>query len=193
MSALQLKHWRVDIDANGIAWVTIDVADSKAANTLGSEACWLNSRKVLDALEATPPQAMVIQSGKAAGFIAGADLEEYEKGSRRWWMASRASWRARNWALFARLEAVAWPTLALIRGHCMGGGLELSLACVYRIAVDEPATRMALPKPTAGDHARLGRICCVRRAIIGPTVAMDMMLTGVADRRQARQAHGARR
>ena len=75
MSELNLKNWRIARDESGIAWVTIDVADS-AANTLGSGVL-RELALVLDALDRDPPKAMVIQSGKAAGFIAGADLEEY--------------------------------------------------------------------------------------------------------------------
>ncbi|HSD39205.1 MAG TPA: 3-hydroxyacyl-CoA dehydrogenase NAD-binding domain-containing protein [Rhodocyclaceae bacterium] len=167
-----LRNWRVNCDEQGIAWVTIDVADS-AANTLGS-AVLAEFAHVLDALEAKPPKAMVIHSGKAAGYIAGADLEEYSKITD---VADIMAIVSRNWQLFARVEALPWPTLALIRGHCMGGGLELSLACRYRIAVDEPGTRMALPEVMLGITPGWGGMLRLPRTI-GPTAAMDMMLTG---------------
>ncbi|MDB5887540.1 MAG: alpha-subunit of fatty acid oxidation complex, partial [Rhodocyclales bacterium] len=109
-----------------------------------------------------------------AGFIAGADLDEYSKIDD---VAGIKAIVARNWALFDRLEAVAWPTLALIRGHCMGGGLELSLACRYRVAVDEPATRMALPEVMLGITPGWGGMLRLPRTV-GPAAAMDMMLTG---------------
>ncbi|MDB5800047.1 MAG: crotonase [Rhodocyclales bacterium] len=182
MSELSLRHWHLRRDGQGIAWATIDVADS-AANTLGSEVL-REFAQVLDVLEAEPPKGMVIQSGKAAGFIAGADLDEYSKIGD---VAGIKVIVARNWALFNRLEAVTWPTLALIRGHCMGGGLELSLACVYRIAIDEPATRMALPEVMLGITPGWGGMLRLPRTI-GPAAALDMMLTGKQiDARRARR------
>jgi len=172
MSDLQLRHWHVHTDADGIAWLTINVADS-AANTLGSEVLGEFSR-ILDALERIKPAGMVLMSGKSAGFIAGADLEEYAKVEA---VADIKAIVERNWTLFNRVEAMPWPTLALIRGHCMGGGLELSLACRYRIAVDEPATRLALPEVMLGIVPGWGGMLRLPRTI-GPTAAMDMMLTG---------------
>lgn len=172
MSDLQLKHWRIHTDDQGIAWVTIDVADA-GANTLGSEVLG-EFAQVLDVLDRVQPKAMVLKSGKDAGFIAGADLEEY---SRIEAVADIKALVARNWALFNRLEAVSYPTLALIRGHCMGGGLEISLACRYRIAVDEPGTRLALPEVMLGIVPGWGGMLRLPR-LIGPAAAMDMMLTG---------------
>jgi 3-hydroxyacyl-CoA dehydrogenase/enoyl-CoA hydratase/3-hydroxybutyryl-CoA epimerase len=89
----------------------------------------------------------VIRSGKAAGFIAGADIEEF---TRHRFGPPRARWSSAAGLLFNRLAAVPYPTLALIRGHCMGGGLELALACRYRIVVDEPGTKLALPEVMLG-------------------------------------------
>lgn len=172
MSDLQLKHWSVHTDPDGLAWVTIDVADS-AANTLGSEVL-VEFAQVLDAMDRIKPRGMVIRSGKDAGFIAGADLEEYARIEA---VADIKAIVARNWALFNRLEAVPWPTLALIRGHCMGGGLELSLACRYRMAVDEPGTRMALPEVMLGIVPGWGGMLRLPK-VVGPAAAMDMMLTG---------------
>ncbi|MEC5387472.1 3-hydroxyacyl-CoA dehydrogenase NAD-binding domain-containing protein [Uliginosibacterium sp. H3] len=172
MSNVQLKHWHIRRDADGIAWVSIDVADA-STNTLGS-AVLIEFGLVLDSLERLQPKGMVLMSGKTAGYIAGADLEEYAK------VESVEGIKAivgRNWSLFNRLEAVPWPTLALIRGHCMGGGLEISLACRYRIAVDEPGTRMALPEVMLGITPGWGGMLRLPRTI-GPTAAMDMMLTG---------------
>jgi 3-hydroxyacyl-CoA dehydrogenase/enoyl-CoA hydratase/3-hydroxybutyryl-CoA epimerase len=172
MSDLALKHWQVHTDTDGLAWITIDVADS-AANTLGSEVL-SEFAQVLDAMDRIKPVGMVIRSGKSSGFIAGADLDEYAKIEE---VEGIKAIVARNWALFNRLEAMQWPTLALIRGHCMGGGLELSLACRYRIAVDEPGTRMALPEVMLGIVPGWGGMLRLPR-VVGPTAAMDMMLTG---------------
>ncbi|MCK7492449.1 MAG: enoyl-CoA hydratase-related protein [Comamonadaceae bacterium] len=106
--------------------------------------------------------ALVFRSGKEAGFIAGANIEEFTQ------LDSPDKAHA-NWCGAAGTCSTGWrrcsyPTLALIRGHCMGGGLELALACRYRVAVDEPGTRLALPEvmlgivPGWGGMLRLPRI-----------------------------------
>ncbi|WP_345534875.1 3-hydroxyacyl-CoA dehydrogenase NAD-binding domain-containing protein [Viridibacterium curvum] len=180
--AMQLEHWRMHTDESGIAWLTIDVADS-AANTLGS-AVLGEFAQILDLLERVPPKAMVMQSGKEAGYIAGANLEEYARIEA---VADIKALVARNWGLFNRLEALPCPTLALIRGHCMGGGLEISLACRYRIAVDEPGTRLALPEVMLGIVPGWGGMLRLPR-LVGPAAALDMMLTGKQiDARRARK------
>src|SRR4029079_5891821 len=95
----------------------------------------------LDLLDREPPAGLVIASGKASGFIAGADVDEFKViGSAGDAMAIVR----RGWDTFERLAAVKYPTVALIRGFCLGGGLELALACRYRGVVAEPRTRLGL-------------------------------------------------
>ncbi len=166
------KHWQIKRDADGLAWITLDVAES-SANTLGREVLEEFSA-VLDSLDRERPKGAVIRSGKNAGFIAGANIEEFTQ------LASPADARAmvaRGWDLYNRLAAVAYPTLALIRGHCMGGGLELSLACRYRIVIDEPATKLALPEVMLGIVPGWGGMLRLPQ-LVGPAAALDMMLTG---------------
>ncbi len=126
----------------------------------------------------------MIRSGKSAGFIAGADIEEFTK------IESAEGARAlvqRGWDMYNRLAAVRYPTLALIRGHCMGGGTELALACRYRVAVDEPGTRIALPEVMLGIVPGWGGMLRLPQ-VIGPAAALDMMLTGRAlNAKRARQ------
>ncbi len=177
------QHWQLSRDAEGIAWLNIDVAGS-STNTLGS-AVLAELADVLDQLEAEPPRALVLRSGKSGGFIAGADLDEYARIAE---LAGVLDLVARNWQLFNRFAALPWPTLALIRGHCMGGGLELALACRYRIAVDEPATRLALPEVLLGIVPAWGGMLRLPR-LIGPIAALDMMLSGKQiDARRARRS-----
>ena len=169
---MSMKHWKLERDADAVAWATLDVADA-ATNTLGS-AVLDELGRLLDELDRQPPAGLVIRSGKAAGFIAGADIDEFTR------IDSAAAARAlveRGWSLFSRLAALRYPTLALIRGHCMGGGLELALACRYRIAVDEPATRLALPEVMLGIYPAWGGMLRLPR-LIGPAAALDLMLTG---------------
>lgn len=163
---------RLERQADGLAWLWIDQPD-RITNTL-SPGLLAELEGVLQALAPMPPRGLVIASAKAAGFIAGADirvLAGLESG------AAARDLAARGWAVFQRLAAAPYPTLALIRGHCLGGGLELALACRYRIVVDEPGTRLALPEvllgiiPGWGGMARLP-------ALIGPAQALNLMLTG---------------
>ncbi|CAP43754.1 3-hydroxyacyl-CoA dehydrogenase NAD-binding domain-containing protein [Bordetella petrii] len=174
------RHWRLERRTDGLAWLTFDRAGA-AVNALSAEVM-AELAAVLDALQADPPAGLVIHSGKAAGFIAGADIDEFAE------LNSPQQAQAlveRGWRLFDRLAAVPYPTLALIHGHCLGGGLELALACRYRIAVDQPGTSLALPEVMLGIFPGWGGM---RRlpAVIGAPAALDMMLTGrPADARRA--------
>jgi 3-hydroxyacyl-CoA dehydrogenase/enoyl-CoA hydratase/3-hydroxybutyryl-CoA epimerase len=167
-----LQHWRLDVDVDGIAWATLDKA-GESANSLSDEV--MNELGLLlDHLEKEPPKGLVFRSGQAAGFIAGADIQEFtrldtpERG---------LELIARGWNLFNRLAAVRFPTLALVRGHCLGGGLELALACRYLLAVDEPGTKMGLPEVMLGIFPGWGGMLRLP-ARVGPQAALDMMLTG---------------
>lgn len=172
MNELMWRHWQLVRDTQAIAWLTLDCADA-STNTLGGVVIE-ELAQIIALLEADRPKALIIRSGKKAGFIAGADVEEFTR------LAGGAAVRAmvqRSWRLFERIEALPFPTLALIRGHCMGGGLELALACRHRLAVDEPGTRMALPEVMLGIVPGWGGMLRLPR-LIGPAAALDMMLTG---------------
>ena len=169
---LNLQHWKIALDAEGIATATLDKA-GESANSL-SVAVMSELGQILDALDKQPPKALIFCSGKEAGFIAGADIQEFtqldtpEKGK---------ALVERGWNLFNRLAAVSYPTLAIVRGHCLGGGLELALACRYLLAVDEPGTKMGLPEVMLGIFPGWGGMMRLPQRV-GPAAAMDMMLTG---------------
>jgi 3-hydroxyacyl-CoA dehydrogenase / enoyl-CoA hydratase / 3-hydroxybutyryl-CoA epimerase len=165
-------NWTLTHDSDGIAWATLDKAGSStnilSANVMAELA------QILDELEHDPPKGLVFRSGKSAGFIAGADIEEFAR------LGNAADARAlieRGWHLFNRLAGVPWPTLSLIRGHCMGGGVELSLACRYLVVVDEPSTKLALPEVMLGIFPGWGGMKRLPKRI-APGAALDMMLTG---------------
>ena len=172
MSDLNLQHWRLDVDAEGITWATLDKA-GESTNSL-SRAVMDELGRVLDEFDRQPPKALIFRSGKSAGFIAGADIQEFTQ------LDSVEKGRElieRGWNLFNRLAAVRYPTLALVRGHCLGGGLELALACRYLLAVDEPGTKMGLPEVMLGIVPGWGGMLRLPDRV-GPAAAMDMMLTG---------------
>ena len=169
---VNLQHWRLDVDAQGIATATLDKA-GESANSLSAEVMREFS-SLLDQLDVYPPKGLIIRSGKEAGFIAGADIGEFSQ------LDTPEKSRAlveRGWKLFNRLEAVKYPTLALVRGHCLGGGLELALACRYLLAVDESGTKMGLPEVMLGIFPGWGGMLRLPQRV-GPAAALDMMLTG---------------
>ncbi|AXA78962.1 3-hydroxyacyl-CoA dehydrogenase NAD-binding domain-containing protein [Achromobacter xylosoxidans] len=181
MNALEtLSHWRLERDPDGLAWLTFDRAGS-AVNALSADTM-AELATVLDALDAQPPKGLVIRSGKATGFIVGADVNEFAE------LNTPEQGRAlvaRGWNLFNRLAAVRYPTLALIQGHCLGGGLELALACRYRLVEDAPGASLALPEVMLGIFPGWGGMLRLP-AVIGAPAALDMMLTGRgADARRA--------
>ena len=176
------RHWRIEREAEGLVWLWFDKADA-GTNTLSAEALGEFDR-VLTALEQAPPAGLIIASAKTSGFVAGADVREFSE------LDSAAGARAlieRGWHIFNRLAGVSYPTLALIRGHCLGGGLELALACRYRVVVDEPVTKLALPEVMLGIVPGWGGMKRLP-ATIGPAAALDLMLTGKSvDAKKARR------
>ena len=177
-----MQHWTLTRDGDGLARLTFDRAGS-TTNTLGAPVL-AELNEALDQLDRDPPRGLVIASGKANGFIAGADIDEFGQ------LANETGAIAlikRGWDTFERIAAVKYPTLALVRGFCLGGGLELALACRYRVVIDEPGTRLGLPEvmlgivPGWGGMKRLPRLA-------GAPAALDLMLTGrTIDARRAKK------
>ena len=172
MNAKTYQHWQLEIDAEGIAWASFDKA-GESANSLSS-AVMNELGLMLDRLDANPPRGLVFRSGKAAGFIAGADIQEF---TRLDTPEKALELVTRGWNLFNRLAEVRYPTLVLVRGHCLGGGLELALSCRYLLAVDEPGTKMGLPEVMLGIFPGWGGMLRLPQRV-GPQAALDMMLTG---------------
>ena len=169
---MSLRHWKLETDRDDIAWLTFDKAES-STNTLSADVI-AEFSALLDELRAKNPRALVIRSGKASGFIAGADVEEFTK------VTSTEEALAivrRGWDVMNKLAALPFPSVALVNGFCMGGGLELALACRYRIAVDQPGTRFALPEVMLGILPGWGGVKRLPR-VVGPTAALDMLMTG---------------
>jgi len=168
----KLANWRLDIDDDSIAWLVLDRAGS-SANTLGRpvmeelDAC-------LAEIEARRPRALVVRSGKDNGFIAGADISEFT-GLADVEQAYRLVRSAQQ--VLDRLEALPCPTVAAIHGFCLGGGLELALACRHRVAADDGRLALGLPEVMLGIHPGFGGTVRAPR-LVGAPAALDMMLTG---------------
>lgn len=176
----ELRHFQLRHDPDGLAWLGMDSPEA-SVNRLSGEAM-KELGTVLDQLEQRIPAGLVIHSLKDSGFIAGADINEFGQLDNPDAVHELIQ---RGWNLFERLATVRYPTLALVRGHCIGGGLELALACRYRLAVDQPDTSFALPEVQLGIVPAWGGMQRLP-ALIGAPAALDMMLSGRAvDARKA--------
>ncbi len=160
-------------DDNGVAVVWIDMPDSKV-NVLNTDTLPEFNALMAEVKTNSRIKAVVITSGKENNFIAGADISmlntvtTVEEGI----ALSKQGQQAMN-----DLASFPVPVVAAIHGDCLGGGLELALACSARIASDSPKTKLALPEvmlgllPGAGGTRRLPKL-------IGLAEALPMMLTG---------------
>ncbi len=168
MPLFQSESVTIDRDADGTLSLKLDVPGrGQNVFTLGVLAD-LDAAFDRVALEKTAP-LLVIRSGKNSGFIAGADLKEF--------LALRGPEEAsdlseRGQKLFAKLAALPTPTIAAIHGACLGGGLELALACDYRLVFDRADTQLGLPEvelgllPGWGGTQRLARIVGLERGAV---------------------------
>jgi 3-hydroxyacyl-CoA dehydrogenase/enoyl-CoA hydratase/3-hydroxybutyryl-CoA epimerase len=165
-------HWRLETDADGIATLTFDLQGS-STNTLGS-APMRELGELVARLEAAPPRAVVIRSAKDNGFVAGADITEFGKLTdlEEAYRLVRA-----GQVVFDRLENLPVPTVAALHGFALGGGLELALACRYRVGADDGKLSLGLPEVQLGVHPGFGGTVRMPR-LVGPTAALDLMLTG---------------
>ncbi|MEJ8571075.1 3-hydroxyacyl-CoA dehydrogenase NAD-binding domain-containing protein [Microbaculum marinum] len=173
------KNWRMALDEGGIAWLVIDKAGS-SANTL-SEEVLREFDEILADLETTKPKGLVIRSGKPDNFIVGADVKMFQG------MQDAAAVEEKvkeAHSVVDRLEALPFTTLTIAHGNCVGGGLEIALACDHRIAI--AGAKLGFPEILLGLHPGLGGTARSTH-LIDPTEAMKMMLTGKSvDARKAK-------
>jgi 3-hydroxyacyl-CoA dehydrogenase / enoyl-CoA hydratase / 3-hydroxybutyryl-CoA epimerase len=173
------RHFRLTRDSDGIAWLLFD-REGASANTLSADVME-EFDTVLAVLESQRPTGLVIRSAKKSGFIAGADVNEF-RGATDPQPVETGIGRAH--AVIDRLEALKIPTVAVIHGFCLGGGLEVALACQSRIAID--GARFGFPEVLLGLHPGLGGTARFTR-LVNPMQAMTLMLTGkTIDARRAK-------
>jgi 3-hydroxyacyl-CoA dehydrogenase/enoyl-CoA hydratase/3-hydroxybutyryl-CoA epimerase len=176
------QNWKLETDGDNLVWVSIDKANA-STNVLSADVM-AELDRIVDELAALKPRGVIFRSAKETGFIAGADVEEFPKLKDP---DDAMRLVRRGWDLYNKLAALPFPTLALVNGFCMGGGLELALACRYRVAVDQPGTRFALPEVMLGILPGWGGVMRLPR-LVGPSAALDMLLTGRAvDARRAKR------
>jgi 3-hydroxyacyl-CoA dehydrogenase / enoyl-CoA hydratase / 3-hydroxybutyryl-CoA epimerase len=170
-------------DGDGVAWLVLD-DPAKKVNTVSSRFFgWFE--ELVAELERDRPAALVILSGKTDGFVAGADLEELLQVGDK---TDVIAMLGRGHDLMQRLAGLPFPTVAAIHGACLGGGLELALACRYRVATEHRKTKLGLPEVQLGLIPGLGGTQRLPR-LIGVPAALDMILTGKQlDAKRARKA-----
>ncbi|PSW65889.1 fatty acid oxidation complex subunit alpha FadJ [Photobacterium leiognathi subsp. mandapamensis] len=158
---------------NGVAWLKIDVPNEKM-NTLQAEFSTQIGAVFEELAQRSDVKGMVVYSGKPDNFVAGADINMLA--------ACETAEQAQELAqtgqqLFSQLEQLPFHVVAAIHGPCLGGGLELALACHTRVCSDDDKTRLGLPEvqlgllPGSGGTQRLPRL-------IGVANALDMILSG---------------
>ena len=176
--------WRLTRDANDIAILLLD-RPGTSANTL-SKCVLLELDALLTSLLTRPPTGLIVRSGKPSGFIAGADIGEFTE------LRSEAEALQHiqlGQRVFDRLAALPFPTVAAIAGFALGGGLELALACRYRIGVGDNRLSLGLPEVQLGIHPGFGGT--VRAVqLLGVRAAMELMLSGKPIRAERALAMG---
>lgn len=170
----QFNHFKLETDDNQIMWLQIDRANA-SANSLSREV-FDEFNLIIDIIAQRKLAGVVILSGKPKGFIAGADISQFThlKTKKEAFDLIRQAQ-----LVLDKLETLSIPTVAMIKGFCLGGGLELALACRYRIAADTPDTKIGLPEVKLGIHPGWGGTVRLPN-LIGVIEAMKMILPGSA-------------
>ena len=177
------KAWRLTRDEDGIDWLIADQPGA-SANTV-SEEVLEELDQILAEIEQDASKALVIRSAKAGGFFAGADVKAFV-GARDAHEVEQRMTRAHE--VVDRLAKLSTPTVAVVHGYALGGGLEIALACDHRILVGDEA-RLGFPEVQLGLHPGLGGTARLLD-LIDPLEAMQMMLTGKAKRPSEAKAIG---
>jgi 3-hydroxyacyl-CoA dehydrogenase/enoyl-CoA hydratase/3-hydroxybutyryl-CoA epimerase len=164
--------WSLEIDADRIGWLTCDTPN--ASTNVLSAAVVRDLAAKLEDVVSQRPNGVIIRSAKANGFIAGADINEFVQ--IRTPEQGLALVQAGQKVL-QQLEDLPCPSVAMLHGFALGGGLELALACTYRIGADDAALSLGLPEVMLGIHPGFGGT--VRSVqLIGVRLALDLMLKG---------------
>jgi 3-hydroxyacyl-CoA dehydrogenase/enoyl-CoA hydratase/3-hydroxybutyryl-CoA epimerase len=182
------KHFRLDVDHDGIAWLVFDTLKSSA--NVWNEETLREFNHHLEAIEHdTRVKALVLKSAKERIFVAGADLKLIREMPNV--RVNDLIWLGQ--AVFDRLARLRVPKIAAIHGACMGGGFEVTLACDWRIASNHPSTKIGLPEtqlgilPAWGGSTRLPRLIGVRRAL--DLIAGGKLLNADAAKRAGLVSH----
>ncbi|MGA2655051.1 MAG: 3-hydroxyacyl-CoA dehydrogenase NAD-binding domain-containing protein [Gammaproteobacteria bacterium] len=170
MNSQAYKNWHFNIDDAQIAWLHFDNANSKV-NILHTTAV-KELNDIVDEIKNNKPKALVILSDKSSAFCMGADIHEFADNTD---LEAIKAHVMLGQSVMQKINDLPFPSIALIHGFCLGGGLELALACRYRIAQENallglPEVRLGI-EPAWGGSVRLP-------SLIHPLKALNMILTG---------------
>lgn len=166
------RHWTLECDAESVGWLCFNRQDA-GANSLSMETM-AELHAVLQDIAGRKLRGLVIHSGKAAGFIVGADVNEFPKLDAE---EPAHELTRQGQLVFDELQGLPCPTVAVLNGFALGGGLELALACCRRIALAGDERVFGLPEVQLGVHPGFGGTVRLPN-LVGVRKAMDMMLTG---------------
>jgi 3-hydroxyacyl-CoA dehydrogenase/enoyl-CoA hydratase/3-hydroxybutyryl-CoA epimerase len=168
------KHWDIHLDDDRIIWLGLDRKGS-SINSINDEVLDELNELLHEINALQDIKGLVVHSLKQKGFIAGADVNAFSQFDK----PERAvDFLRKGQVVFSRLEALPFPTVAMIHGFCMGGGLELALACDYRLATDDKDTRLGLPEILLGIHPGWGGTVRLPKLIGGFDALSKVILTG---------------
>jgi enoyl-CoA hydratase len=165
--------FRIEPQERGIVHLVMD-HPHRRVNVLDVDALDDLARAARELTSASGLQGVALLSGKPGTFIAGADVEAIGAITDRQQVLELIH---RAHAAFGALASLACPTVAAIDGVCLGGGLELALACDSRIASDEPRTQLGLPEVLLGIFPGFGGTQRLPR-LVGPGRALELILSG---------------
>lgn len=168
----QYKHWWLESLDGNVLHLQIDTQDS-SVNVL-SQSVLDELQQLVEGFEKESPTGLIISSAKGAGFLAGADINEFLALETREDVVKKLRWVQ---DLFLRVERLPCRTVAMIHGHCLGGGLELALSCKYRVADNAADTKIGLPEVKLGIHPGYGGAVRLPR-LINPLSALNLILAG---------------
>lgn len=167
MTFLKTENFEIDTDENGVALMKIDVPN-RSVNVITRQ-FFDDFNNALDRIaEESSIRLLVIRSMKPSGFFAGADIQTFAEIAS---VDEAITMSKRGQDLFNKLELLPIPVIAIIHGVCLGGGLELALACDYRLVIDGPKTQIGLPEirlgllPGWGGTQRLPRVVGLERSM----------------------------
>ncbi|MDY0039702.1 MAG: 3-hydroxyacyl-CoA dehydrogenase NAD-binding domain-containing protein [Desulforhabdus sp.] len=162
-----MNYLRLEYQDAAIAIIHLDDSSDRI-NKLSEDMLTELDEALLDVEGNPAARGLILISDKSDNFVVGADLKELAKVEQPG-LARQMIHRAHS--IFNRLEQLSCPVIAAIHGHCLGGGMELALACHYRIATQHPLTRLGLPEvklgliPAGGGCQRLTRLLGARKAL----------------------------
>lgn len=187
-----LQNWSFEVDNENIAWATIN-CPGQSMNTLG-ELSFRELEAIVNEVERSASNretsnkicGLILTSSKPNNFVAGADIKEFEQLDTEEKVLEVTTYGTE---LFKKIEKMKVPVVVAINGFCLGGGLELAMACHYRIATRQEGTRLGLPEVKLGIIPGIhGTVRMLRLA--GPLNGMTAMLTGRMLKAPVAKAYG---